>query len=182
MRRIVFLGAIALAVASCVPVSQNPLADLVKAKPDPRLEGVFEYRDESGDGGFVHFVGRQDGLTDVVLVEHEKSGADVSVFEMVPARLGEHDYMSLREKKKAGGDWMIARYEVDASELRVGLLIPKPVAEAIEAKELAGDAGHEGSPRITASAAELGAFFARPEATRLFQPLKTMKRVASGAK
>ena len=86
-----------LVLGACVPEAIHPLSDVADAKVDQRLAGPW-FAHIDGEDVHAHFVPQSDGWTAIVTVSYRKSGdnGDWMVFRMVPARIGNGDYMSVQ--------------------------------------------------------------------------------------
>jgi len=94
-----------LAVAACLPLagcdSKNPLSDPAQSKPDPRLAGVWRWKDPSGVVEYYH-VGRAggklpDSVTQLIGVTHHGDGhlTGSAVVLMFPAVLGNTAFLNV---------------------------------------------------------------------------------------
>jgi hypothetical protein len=134
-----FLVAVMIGLAGCLPTSTNPLSDPADAVADTRLDGVW-YGKSGEDTVFLHFVPGNAASMDVVEVDHEKSGdAHTSIYTMFPTVIEGERYMNIREKSGADKPYYFARYTLSkGGTLTIWLMSEKPVVKAIKAGKLAG--------------------------------------------
>ncbi len=166
-----------LVLGACVPEAVHPLADIEDAKADPRLTGAW-FAHIDGEDVHAHFVPQSDGWTAIVTVSYRKSGdsGEWIVFRMVPARIGNADYMSVQfvaqdgepEKQKT---YFPVRYRLSAD----GVLIVSRMSD--ETAMAAIEAGLPGSVKkgkwinttvVTATTAQWAEFLKDSNPDRLF--------------
>jgi hypothetical protein len=134
-----FLVAVLIGLAGCLPTSKNPLSDPASAVVDMRLDGVW-YGKSGEDTIFLHFVPGKATTMDVVEVDHEKSGdAHTSIYTMFPTIIGDQRYMNIQAKTGNDKRYYFARYTLSKSgTLTIWLMSETPVSKAIKAGKLAG--------------------------------------------
>jgi hypothetical protein len=134
-----FVIAVMIGLAGCLPTSKNPLSDPASAVMDMRLDGVW-YGKSGEDAIFLHFVSGKATSMDIVEVDQEKSGdAHTSIYTMFPTVIEGQRYMNIRDKTGAGKPYYFARYTLSKSgTLTIWLMSEKPVAKAVKAGKLAG--------------------------------------------
>jgi hypothetical protein len=171
--------------SSCDPVMlEHPLSDPAQAKPDARLPGVWT--GYVGDSKSVlHFVGRNDGQLDVVLVTTVAGDKPpVLTYQALCSTAGGHSYLGLREKtwtepmedKHAlSSSYVLVRTEFDAQgALTVSYLPNEAVEAAVKAGTLHADA--RAHHALSDEPAAVLRFLAKPEAQAAFKPLGTFKK------
>jgi hypothetical protein len=195
---VVFAG---LFLAGCFPESTNPLSTPATSTVDPRLEGVYVARREKSDDGLAvfhfHYRGEKGAsgmpaLTtpwlEVLNINHPRGKALEGIaYRVLTTHLGAHDYMSILElgnvaspetglvKPSAGGNaklYWLARYEIgETGVLRVWMINPKPLEEAIKAGKVHGQVKphKEGDDvLLTDSTEDLAKFVTKSDPATLF--------------
>lgn len=134
-----FLVALMIGLAGCLPTSKNPLSDPANAVADMRLDGVW-YGKSGEDAIFLHFVPGKAATMDVVEVDHEKSGgAHASIYTMFPTTIDGQHYLNIQAKTGNDKRYYFARYTLSKSgTLTIWLMSEKPVAKAVKDGKLAG--------------------------------------------
>lgn len=175
------------ALISCVPSeSVNPLSDPNGAKADARLEGLWVGQDPDGDTHFFHFIHKESGTADLVLVIPDgKDGAGVLHYDFFTTVLDGSSYMNLRAKSSpdplnapytTAPAYIFAKYEIakDGS-LTIGYMDDELVKKAIDAESLDGIT--EGKVRITATTDKLAAFVRSADVSKLFVDMGTFRKL-----
>src|ERR1700677_2756476 len=182
-----FLVAVMIGLAGCLPTSKNPLSAPEDAVMDTRLDGVW-YGKSGEDTIFLHFVSGKATTMDLVEVDHEKSGdAHTSIYTMFPSVIGEQRYMNIREKSGDDQPYYCARYTLSKTgTLTIWLMSEKPVAKAVKAGKLAGKVTvkNEGESNeshdisLTATTESLAAYVSKADPEVLFaEKFGTFKKV-----
>lgn len=190
-RLVVILFCAALLVGCLPVVSTTPVGTTAGLGADKALYGTWKgHSPEAKDqqDGFLHIMQAKDGsLTAALILADGGSDDGWSIFHLRTAALGKNHYlnavMTFDKDAPAEGKLKNANiplfYVVKDKTLTLSLLDEDKVKEAIKAGTLKGtiEPGDNGDAVITASGAELDAFFAKPEAAALFKRMMVMKRV-----
>jgi len=166
-----------LMLGACVPEAVHPLSDVEDAKPDPRLTGPW-FAHIDGEDVHIHFVPQSDGWTAIVTVSYRKPGdsGEWMVFRMVPARIGDGDYMSAQFVAQNGEPekqttYFPLRYRLSADgSLRVWRMSDETAMAAIEGG-LPGSVTKgkwTNTIMVTATTAQWAAFLKTADPDRLF--------------
>ncbi len=197
-------AALAIAVtflaAGCLPVtSKTPVGTTVGLGADEALLGTWigrsedqEDKDQKDKGvAYLHFVQSKDAGTISALwvsVAESKGDSGWMSFTVSTAKLGDNRYMNAvqtgEDGKPVDGALKDASFPLLYSfgkhhRLTLYLLDEDKVKEAIQAGKIAGtiESGNFGDVKITADAAALDAFMAKPEAAKLFKVFVVLRRV-----
>ena len=180
-----------LALAACYPpVTSNPIGTTAGVKQDPIFIGTWKGADSRGKPGYAHFLADDNGAdTMVVLVPAHGSGdADVVIAVVTSVRFGSFGYLNARLAQASGEDvkdqppgTVPVLYRIDAKgTLTLALMNETAAKAAIAAGRIKGTVqnGSDGDAVITADPKALDAFFASPNAVKLFAPpFYTLHRV-----
>ncbi|MGH9942512.1 MAG: hypothetical protein ACRD9R_09195 [Pyrinomonadaceae bacterium] len=178
-RMIVSLIFVALSASSCIVVSVHPLVDPASArKPDQELRGRWAGRDAELQGIYAQFDGNASMETNILSGKGNEAKPKLA-FEVANAKIGKHQYMSLKPRDESvGKGYLIVRYAIAGDELKVWLLDAAEVSAAISEGQLkSGDGGVASTTNITDSPAKIAAFIEAREDTELFEYLGTFKKV-----
>ena len=172
-----FVVALMMGLAGCLPTSKNPLSAPEDAVADTRLEGVW-YGKSGEDTVFLHFVAGKAASMDIVEVDHEKSGgAHTSIYTMFPTVIDGQRYMNIREKNGDKKPYYFARYTLSKTgTLTLWLMSEKPVAKAINAGKLTGkitvkntdETAESRDVALTSTTASLAAYVGKADPEALF--------------
>ncbi len=92
MTSLVFLGG-----CFCPLTSVNPLSDPQNAKYDKRLEGAWQSVSPDGDLEFIHFGEDDEKKTQMVIIEHMRSGKiDFSTLTVFPTIINGKGYLNVK--------------------------------------------------------------------------------------
>jgi hypothetical protein len=187
---------LALTAAACLPVTtKTPIGTTAGLVADPELEGLWIGRSTEGDKtvSYFHFISTgANGFTLVGVTPRQgKDNASWGVYHLTTATLGGNRYMNANEvsddEKPAPPEKQQVNipllYTMTGDTLTISLLDEDKMKAAIDAHRIAGEI-HKSyygkmeidDVEITADAAHLDAFFAKPDAAGLFKPLLTLKR------
>jgi hypothetical protein len=182
----------ALLLAGCLPVtSKTPVGTTSGLGADSALYGTWKGHSpdsSSKNDGFFHFMKAKDGSLTVALVLARGDSDDGwTIFNAHTAMLGKNRYLNAVETfdkdAPAEGDLKNANipllYAVRGRTLTLYLLDEDKTKEAVRSGRIKGEieAGESGDVVLTADAAELDAFMAKPEAADLFKVMMVLKRV-----
>ncbi len=192
IHRVAAAAACVLLLAGCLPVtSKAPVGSTTGLGADPALFGTWKGHSvdsDNKDDGYFHFMKAKDGSITVAVVM-AKGGSDDgwSVFNAHTATLGANHYLNAVETfdkdAPAEGSLKDANipllYTVKGRTLTLYLLDEDKAKAAVQAGEIAGtvEPGENGDVVLTAEPAALDAFFAKPEAAKLFKVMMVLKRV-----
>ena len=184
--------ACAVLLAGCLPVTtKTPVGTTAGLGADAALFGTWKGHSPDSDNkadGFFHFMLAKDGsMTVAVILARGSSDDGWTIFNAHTATLGKNHYLNAVETfdkdAPAEGDMKNADipllYVVKGRTLTLYLIDEDKAKAAIKAGELKGEVepGDMGDVVITAEAAELDAFMAKPEAAGLFKVLMVLKKV-----
>jgi len=184
--------ACALMLAGCLPVtSKTPIGTTAGLGADPALFGTWKGHSadaDNKDDGFFHFMAAKDGsITVAVILARGSSDDGWTIFSAHTATLAKNHYLNAVETfdkdAPAEGDLKNANipllYVVKGRTLTLYLLDEDKTKAAVKAGQLKGEVepGDNGDVVITADAAELDAFMAKPEAAELFKVLMVLRKV-----
>jgi major membrane immunogen (membrane-anchored lipoprotein) len=184
--------ACALLLAGCLPVtSKTPIGTTVGLGADTALTGTWKGHSQDANDktdGFFHFMQAKDGsLTVAVILAAGGSDDGWTIFNAHSAALGKNRFLNAVETfdkdAPADGDLKNANipllYVLKGRTLTLYLLDEDKTKQAVKAGKIKGtiEPGDSGDVVITADAAELDAFMAKPEAVELFKVLMVLKRV-----
>ena len=182
----------ALALAACLPVTtKTPVGTTVGLAADPALIG--SWKGQSPDAkqkqdGFFHFMLAKDGSLTVAMVFAAGTSDDGwSVFNARTATLGKNRYLNAamtfdKDEPVKGalkGVTFPVLYVVKGKTLTLYLIDEDKAKAAITAGKIQGtiEPGTSGDVTITATAPDLDAFMAKPEAKEMFKLLIVLKKV-----
>jgi hypothetical protein len=190
--------AVALLLAGCLPVtSKTPVGTTAGLGADEALYGTWigHSQDEKEKGlAYFHFLKGKDneaGTISALMVTPGDNDDDWMSFTVRTAKLGAHNYMNavatggngvkIGAGEKAGekGESIPLLYSFGRHHtLTLYLLDEDKVKEAIQAGKIAGtvESGDYGDVKITADVAALDAFFATPEAAKLFKVFVVLRK------
>jgi hypothetical protein len=185
-----------LLLAGCLPVtSKTPVGTTAGLGTDPALYGTWiGHSEDQPDKGrtdkgvvYFHFLQGKDGALSVLWVAANGLADDSwESFSASTAKLGANRYMNAAmtsENGKPTDDQLKnanipLRYTLKGKKLTLYLLDEDKVKAAIKAGKIAGtiEPGDSGDVKITADAAALDAFFATPQAAKLFKVFVVLKK------
>jgi hypothetical protein len=165
-RGLIFL---VLALAACVPESQNPAGDPAKAVKDPALNGLWQADWE--DGG--------QGMVDVYTVNHKKDGGgEVDHYQGFVSTVGNRRIANLQMADSGGEDsggaatYVFVAYQMEADgKLDAHFIDDKAFIAAVTAGKLKGQVSGEGEGQtvlLTDDAAKIVAFMADQDDATLY--------------
>ena len=176
-----------LAVAGCVPVSEQPAGD-EHAPFDMRLQGMWRPLG-SDEARTIIFVSAADeasrGARLLTIEETADRRWKVDDYTGVTTQRGSHGYLSVRYQTTDGErrGWVIGRYTLaKADRLRLETLDEKRLATLVRQGRLAGRVNSDGPDAdvdLTLSAADLLTFLESAEGGRLFTAPHVLARVDS---
>ena len=190
---------LALTAAACLPVTtKTPVGTTAGLVNDPALEGLWISRPSEGDKeiSYLHFVPTDKGYTLVGVTPHQgKTNASWGVYHLTTATLGGNHYINAIEvsddEKPAAPEKQVIiplLYTMKGDTLTISLLDEDKMKAAVAAHHIAAvvNKSYYGKMEmddieITADAAHLDAFFAKPDAAGLFKPLLILKKVDESA-
>ena len=190
--RFAVLGAAALFVAACLPVTtKNPVGSTAGFRPDAALAGVWLAHGENKDDkpGYIAFLGHGDNGMTALLISPDGKDGEWESYTLETAMLGGNRYMNVRSALKNGEPDtdmgsadripMLYRLAKDGT-ITLYILDDDKTAAAIKAGKIAGkiDPGSSGDVHITAAPKALDAFFATKGGAALFdKPFVALRRV-----
>ena len=168
-------AALGVGLTACVPEFQNALEGGNPA--DPALIGNWSAKSDGDDDAMLLDIAvKGDGVS--VILRDPKGGAEKLEFAGRTAEVNGTSYISLTPidaDAMGAGDvkvgYMIFRYEADGAGFKVWALDGQAIAKAIENGQLKGTvtgSGTDTTPKVSASADEIAAFFATPEGQAAF--------------
>ena len=190
--RIAAALAATLLLAGCLPVtSKTPIGTTAGLSADTALYGSWKgHSPDASDknDGFFHFMQAKDGsFTVAVILAAGGSDDGWTIFNARSTTLGKNHFLNAVETfdkdAPADGDMKNANipllYVLKGRTLTLYLLDEDKTKQAVKAGKIKGtiEPGEAGDVQITAEAAELDAFMAKPEAAELFKVLMVLKRV-----
>jgi hypothetical protein len=156
MKRIILLATLMTSLVFfngcfCPLTSVNPLSDPHHAKYDKRLEGAWQSVSQDSDLNFIHFGKDDEKKTEMVIIEHMRSGKiDVSMLTVFPTIINGKGYLNMKvedlfeEFSEDLSGYIFMKYELpDKNTLTLSLLNEKPIVDAIKSGELKGDITYE---------------------------------------
>src|SRR6266404_4609489 len=147
-RGLIFL---VLALAACVPESQNPAGDPAKAVKDPALNGLWQADWEDGRL-FLHVFDGGQGMVDVYTVNHKKDAGG--------------------EDSGGAATYVFVAYQMEADgKLDAHFIDDKAFIAAVTAGKLKGQVSGEGEGQtvlLTDDAAKIVAFMADQDDATLY--------------
>lgn len=180
-----------LLLAGCLPVtSRTPVGTTAGLGADTALYGTWKGHgldSEKKIDGYFHFMQARDGSMTVAMVMATGTDDDGwTIFNAHTATLGKNRYLNALETfdkdAPAEGELKNANipllYTVRGRTLTLYLLDEDKTKQAVRDGKLKGEIepGESGDVVITADAAELDAFMAKPEAAELFKVMMVLKR------
>jgi len=186
--RIALAVAAALALTGCYDTTTHPLGTTAGITPDPALTGTWKGVNSDGKPGYLHFLPQSDGSITVLIVEDGTGDNDWDVATITTTRLGANRWMNARLVESDGKPDTDAPpgtvpvlYRIDGQgTLTVALPHEEALRDAVTSGRVKGrvEDGAYGDVTITADPEALDAFFARPDAGKLFSaPFYTLHRV-----
>lgn len=178
-------------LAGCLPVTtKTPVGTTTGLGSDAALYGTWKGRnfdDKNAKDAYLHFMKGKDGaITALLAYARGESDDGWTVLKLHTAKLGDHRYMNAVETfdgdAPATDEYKNANipllYTIKGRTLTLYLFDEAKVKEAIKAGEIAGTVaqGDYGDVTLTADAAALDAWLARPEAVKMFKAFLVMKR------
>jgi hypothetical protein len=191
LARLFAVLAAAIVLAGCLPVtSKTPVGTTTGLSADPALFGTWKGKnpqDKDQRDGTIHFMQAKEGGFDIVVVLAEGSRDDGwTAFTASSARLGDHHFLNATMTYDKGipaegrlkGAVIPLLYVRSGRTLTLYQIDEAAAKAAIQAGKINGTIapGDNGDVTITADAAELDRFMARPGAAMLFQPMLVLKR------
>jgi len=170
------LGVIAM-ICACVPEFENPLPVPKDLKPDLKIAGYWLHQGGDDESMMLHIYPRPNGYIDLHLISREGSGDNNSIEEQgVTANIPYFGFTTTINKQpvlcvkplanaipdidESDNTWTIVPYYIDKTGiLKIYLLKPEAFSEAVENKQLVGEADGD-DVRIKNSSKQLGTFFA----------------------
>ena len=178
-------------LAGCLPVTtKTPVGTTAGLGSDAALYGTWKGRspdDKDAKDAYLHFMKGKDGAI-TALIAYAQGGSDDgwTAFKLHTATLGANRFMNAVETfdgdAPANDEFKNANipllYKIEGRTLTVYLFDEDQVKAAIKAGVIAGTVapGNYGDVTITADAAALDAWLARPEAAKMFKAFLVMKR------
>ncbi|MDP6707392.1 MAG: hypothetical protein QF893_13695 [Alphaproteobacteria bacterium] len=189
--RAVMAAAVALLLAACVPVSNQPLSDPATARLTPELAGVWTARIENEQAG-LHILFRDERLAELLLTAERRGNegprGEWMAFTFFPSRIGGHDYVNLRYVTQSGANqaeppegYLFAHYRLSPDgSLDVWTMSAGGAKQAIQSG-LAGEIKKGkwvDEVRFAATTAELAAYLASHDPKTLFaEHMGTFRRL-----
>lgn len=181
-----------LFVAGCLPVtSKTPIGTTAGLGVDPALVGTWKGHSADPDDrdkgyGYFHFLKATDGSFAALMVISQGNDDDWTAFNLGAATLGKNHFLNAVEtfdNNKPADDSMKdvnipLLYTIKGKRLTLYMLDEDKTKKAIQAGEIAGtvEAGESGDVKLTADAAALDAFMAKPEAAKLFKAFMVLRK------
>jgi len=183
--------AAALVLAGCLPVtSKTPVGTTAGLGADEALYGTWKGQSTDAkdkNDAYFHFMKAKDGSITTAMVL--ASGGDDdgwTVFNVRTAMLGKNHFINAVETfdKDAPAEGSLKDtnipllYTIKGRTLTLYLIDEDKAKEAVQSGAIKGtvEPGESGDVQITADAAALDAFFATPEAAKLFKVFIVLKR------
>jgi hypothetical protein len=181
-----------LLLAGCLPVtSKTPVGTTAGLGTDEALYGTWKFHNSDAkdkNDGYFHFMKAKDGSITAIMVLAKGSDDDGwTVFNVRTATLGKNHYINAVETfdKDAPADGSLKNanipllYTIKGRTLTLYLIDEDKAKEAVQSGAIKGtvEPGQSGDVTITADAAELDAFMAKPEAANLFKEPMVLKKV-----
>jgi hypothetical protein len=186
--RFALLALAALSLSACVSVKE-PVGTTVGFANDPALEGLWVGKaDKDKPDTYVHILATDDKSFTVVGVT-ERQGDDKAgwgTMTVTTVLLGGHHYANLRDTSENGeaadaNEGVIPLlYTVSGDTLSLSMFDPEKVEDAIAAHRVEGTVekgNRTDTIAITADAAHLDAWLAKPDAAGMFKPAMVLRRV-----
>jgi len=183
------LGAAAflLALAACVPESQNPAGDPAKAVKDPAIFGLWESDWEDGRL-FLHVLDGGQGMIEVFTVAHKRDGAgEVDHYQGFVSTVGKRLIANLQLADSGGEDsgeaetYVFIAYQMDGNDrLEAHFIDDKPFIAAVAAGKLNGQVTGQGEGQtvlLNDDTAKLAAFIAATDDASLYGKGLVFRRV-----
>ena len=174
------LGAAAslLALAACIPESQNPAGDPAKAVKDPAIFGLWESDWEDGRV-FLHVLDGGQGMIEVFTVAHKRDGAgEVDHYQGFVANVGKRRIANLQLADSGGEDsgetetYVFIAYQMDPNDrLEIHFIDDKPFIAAVAAGKLTGQVTGQGEGQtvlLSDDTAKIAAFMAATDDASLY--------------
>jgi hypothetical protein len=180
----------ALLATACLPVTSSvPVGSTVGFKPDSALNGIWKGHGQTlTETTYFSFFPQQDGSITVLGQTPDGKDTGWGVYSVQTVALGPYRFMNARDISSDGKPVDAAEaqktfpllYKVNGDgALVIYLLDEKKAAAAIKAGKIAGtiEPGQDGDIVLTATAADLDAFFQTPDGRALFvKPLAILRR------
>lgn len=183
------LGAAAflLALAGCVPESQNPAGDPAKAVKDPAIFGLWESDWEDGRL-FLHVLDGGQGMIEVFTVAHKRDGAgEVDHYQGFVSTVGKRRIANLQLADSGGEDsgeaetYVFIAYQMDGNDrLEAHFIDDKPFIAAVAAGKLNGQVTGQGEGQtvlLNDDTAKLATFIAATDDASLYGKGLVFRRV-----
>ena len=167
-----------LALAACVPESQNPAGDPAKAVKDPALNGLWQADWEDGRL-FLHVFDAGQGMVDVYTVNHKKDGGgEADHYQGFVSDVGNRRIVNLQMADSGGEDsggaatYVFVAYQMGADgKLDAHFIDDKVFIAAVTAGKLKGQVSGEGEGQtvlLTDDAPKIAAFMAEQDDATLY--------------
>jgi hypothetical protein len=178
-------------LAGCLPVtSKTPVGTTAGLGTDPALYGTWKGQSSDAkdkDDATFHFMKAKDGSVTALIVLAKGSDDDGwTVFNVRTATLGKNHFINAVETfdKDAPADGSLKNanipllYTINSRTLTLYLIDEDKAKEAVQRGAIKGtvEPGQSGDVQITADAAELDAFMAKPEAAKLFKVFIVLRK------
>jgi hypothetical protein len=160
---------------SCLIVTEQPLIDPAKSKPDARLRGRWVGTGELKDV-YALFDGSSTLESNIVGGKGPANRSEL-LFDIATGPIGKFQYISLKPREEGTrSEYLLARYTIEGDELKVWLL-NSPLFDAATSQGRLKSHKRSSSTTLTDSPKKIIAFIVRNEnADDLFQYLGTFKR------
>ncbi len=176
-----------LALAACVPESQNPAGDPAKAVKDPAIFGLWE--SDWDDGRlFLHVLDGGQGMIEVFTVAHKRDGAgEVDHYQGFVSNVGKRRVANLQLADSGGEDsggaesYVFIAYQMNANDrLEVHFIDDKPFIAAVAAGKLTGQVTGQGEGQtvlLSDDTAKIAALIAATDDASLYGKDLLFRRV-----
>ena len=181
---------LALFAVSCGVESEQPLSDPAQSQPDSRLAGVWYDIDHDTPKQFLHVVKQDKAWMDLVLLGHNKKGAELSHFRGFPTPTKERDYLNItgveqrQDQTPAANRYLILQYVFSGPDTVSFWILEKgPMEKAIGQGQLQGrmekgDKEEDEVLVLSDSGPQLLRYLQEHEADELFDHFATFRRLS----
>jgi hypothetical protein len=167
-----------IALAACVPESQNPAGEPGNAVKDPALDGLWQADWEDGRL-FLHVFDGGQGMIDVYTINHKKDGGgEADHYQGFVSTVGKRRIVSLQTADAGGEDsggaatYVFIAYQMEADgKLDAHFIDDRPFIAAVSAGKLKGQISGEGEGQtllLTDDTAKIAAFMAEQDDAALY--------------
>jgi hypothetical protein len=167
-----------LALAACVPESQNPAGNPASAVKDPALYGLWQADWEDGRL-FLHIFDGGQGMVDLYTINHKKDGGgEEDHYQGFISEIGKRRIASLQMTDSSGEDsggqetYVFIAYQLAGDgELDAHFIDDKPFIAAVSAGKLKGQVTGQGDGEtvlLTDDTSKIAAFMTEQDDATLY--------------